>query len=248
MRNFILKQYIAAVALIALSCGMAQAKEVINVGAEFAMAPFSYMDGERPIGFEIDLMNEIAKINDWEIRDVKLNWEDLVPFLEAGKIDLIMSSFFKNPKREETYTLTVPYLVDHDAVMFINPDIQVASNEDLHQLKIAGIEASAQGKALFAMNFPKENFIPVKTVFLAFKAMATAKADAAISHERVLKSMSKNYPGAFKLYVIKDHPPREIVALAKKGNQALVDKFNQALEQVKANGTYAKLEKKWGID
>lgn len=220
----------------ALIGGGVQAKESITYASNFALSPFALVGATGPEGFEVDFMNKIAEINDWEISPAKYPFSYFFKSLEDGKADLIVSGMLKTPERAEKYAISTPYAKGVDTVMFTNPNIKINNNEDLHQLKISGTAGSLQVKSLLALGYPEENFVPADSLFLAFKNVMTGKADGVVSYEGVLKNLTKSRKGNFYYYKIQGIPEREIIAIAPKGKEAIMEQFNVALKQLKASG------------
>ena len=73
------------------------------VGMEVKFFPFEYADTQgRPIGFDVDLAKIAAQELgvDIEIKDMELS--GLIPALQGGKIDMIISAMSRTPARAKT--------------------------------------------------------------------------------------------------------------------------------------------------
>lgn len=87
-------------------------KQVLKVGTSADYAPFEYVDaakGEEIIGFDIDLIKLVGeKIGvDMQVQDMDFN--SLVPALQAGKIDVVISGMTPNPEREKVVDFSDKY-------------------------------------------------------------------------------------------------------------------------------------------
>ncbi len=87
-------------------------KQVLKVGTSADYAPFEYVDaakGEEIIGFDIDLIKLVGeKIGvDMQVQDMDFN--SLVPALQAGKIDVVISGMTPNPEREKVVDFSDQY-------------------------------------------------------------------------------------------------------------------------------------------
>lgn len=90
-----------------------------------------------------------------------------------------------------------------------------------------------------------ENVIKKDTFYLALKAMYQGKVDGTLGDSRVLEYFSKQYPNIKTRKISLGEEKRELAFAVQKGDTALLDKLNQGLAKVKANGTYQQLIDKW---
>jgi polar amino acid transport system substrate-binding protein len=76
--------------------------------------PYVYEDPTNPsqlIGFEVDIMNSIARRLGVKARMVQYNWSNLVPSLERGDFDVVMNGLESTQDRRERILLSEPYYV-----------------------------------------------------------------------------------------------------------------------------------------
>jgi polar amino acid transport system substrate-binding protein len=76
--------------------------------------PFVYEDPQNPsqlIGFEVDIMNGIARRLGVKARMVQYTWSNLVPSLERGDFDVVMNGLESTAERRERILLSEPYFV-----------------------------------------------------------------------------------------------------------------------------------------
>jgi octopine/nopaline transport system substrate-binding protein len=103
---------LAALLALGLSTGLAQAKDWthIRVATEGGYPPFNAMtpDG-KVIGYEPDLLKTVCDRLKITCDTIVQDWDGLIPGLQAGKFDAIMSGMSITPKREEALAFTVPY-------------------------------------------------------------------------------------------------------------------------------------------
>lgn len=63
----------------------------LRVGLNAVFAPFEYKENGQVVGFDVDLINEIAKDLNYETEIIDQSFDGLIPSLKAGKIDVIVS-------------------------------------------------------------------------------------------------------------------------------------------------------------
>ena len=103
---------LAGALALALCFGAAQAKEwkQVTIATEGAFPPYNMHgpDGKL-IGYEIDLAAELCKRVNLTCTFVPQDWDGIIPGLQAGKFDAIMSGMSITPKREEVIAFSLPY-------------------------------------------------------------------------------------------------------------------------------------------
>lgn len=213
--------------------------------SDMDLPPYAFVADKGVEGFERDLLQEIATINNWDFQEMKMPFRYFFPFLKEGRAQVIVSGMIKTSQRAQDYLLSVPYAYEKDVVMYLNHAHNINENNDLFSLRIAGLAGSLQVEELFALGFPKENFVPVDSFYLAFREMLLGNADGVIGYGGVLRDLIDGRSGEYVFYELKEVPTREIVAIFNKDEEDLVGEFNQALSSLKENGRYDALYQKW---
>jgi len=116
---------LVAVSLVLAGCGTAKAgnhldaiKEagVIKVGTSADYPPFESVDASgNKVGFDIELMTEIAKRLDVKLEWVDMPFDSLVAAVQEGKIDASISSFNYSEERDQTVDFSDAYYTSEDA-------------------------------------------------------------------------------------------------------------------------------------
>ena len=106
---------LGAAAAVALSAGLAapaQAKDwtKVVIATECAFAPYNLVrpDGKLD-GFEIELGNDLCARLKLQCEFIVSDWNSIIPGLQAGKFDAIMSGMSITPKRLEVIAFSLPY-------------------------------------------------------------------------------------------------------------------------------------------
>ena len=102
---------LAALALIMLLGGTASAqqKTLVN-GIDFGFPPFGFVDAQgNPAGFDVDSVNWIAGKMGVSVRHQPMDWDGIIPALNAGKFDFIASGMSIAEERKKVVNFTIPY-------------------------------------------------------------------------------------------------------------------------------------------
>ena len=88
----------------------ADTREVLRVGVTANYPPIIYKQNRNIIGVEADLARALAITLDKKLEFVEVKWKDLIPALNSGKIDIIMSGMSVTMPRSMQISFTEPYL------------------------------------------------------------------------------------------------------------------------------------------
>ncbi|MEG3072071.1 MAG: transporter substrate-binding domain-containing protein [Candidatus Syntrophopropionicum ammoniitolerans] len=91
---------IAAV-LIVSGCGKKETNELV-VGMELAYPPFETKDEYgNPTGVSVDLAGAFGEFADRAVKIENISWDGLIPALQAGKVDAVISSMTITEERKK---------------------------------------------------------------------------------------------------------------------------------------------------
>lgn len=223
-------------------------KPVYKVAVEVD-APFIMKDGEKVVGFDYDLLQEIAKKQNFVLEFQTYPWASLFQAVEEGKADMTAGGIYITPEREAKFDFSTPYL-QTGISLWVNQSQSIQRFVDLRDKKIA-VKARTQAerhvKNLLGNN--QKNLISHETLWLAYKEGASEYADAVVGDTASLIYFNKKYPSAHMMLLSDPTLPSEQYAFMLRRNQPeLMMKLNAGLVQVQKDGTLERLRKKWFDD
>ena len=100
------------------------------VGFDSSYPPYGYVgdDGEYT-GFDLELAQEVASRNGWEVQLEAIDWDAKDTLLDSGAINCIWNGFTMEG-REEDYTFSEPYMINGQVIV-ARADSGIASFDDL---------------------------------------------------------------------------------------------------------------------
>ncbi len=101
--------------VLLLSC--TQNKDILKIGMSPDYPPFEFQEKGELKGFDVDLAHHLGKKLDKKIKIITMDFSNLVPSLQQGKIDLILSSLTKTQKRSEELSFSYPYYYPEYALL-----------------------------------------------------------------------------------------------------------------------------------
>ncbi|WP_018962886.1 basic amino acid ABC transporter substrate-binding protein [Coprothermobacter platensis] len=234
------------VGLILVGCGGQKTSNTLSVGTSADFPPLESIDENGNfVGFDIDLMNAIAKQMGYTVKWENSDFAGLVASVQTGKYDAVISGMTITASRQEEVDFSDPYFRSDQAVVVQNSNTTIKSQADLADKKI-GVQLGTTGEML-ARKLVNANgkVFTYDSPDQAFLDLNTGRLDAVVNDLPVSSyflEKNSNLP----LHIAFDIPTDEYYGIAvKKGNTDLVTKINKALAELKSDGEYAKLYKSW---
>ncbi len=145
----------AAVALTLAGTAFAAPVEYI-VGTGATYRPFEFQTPSKEIvGFDIDLMKEIAKAQGFKVKFVNTLWGVIFESVKNGDRDIIMSGITITPKRQESVDFSYPYFAAHQLIL-TQRDLKVSRLSELKGKNIA-VCANSAGDIVSSKAFGKSS-------------------------------------------------------------------------------------------
>lgn len=243
-----------ATGLVVAGCGQGtqegdtgQAKETLSFACSGAYYPFSYYDENTNelVGFDVEIGKALAEAMGMEPKPVTAPWESLISGLKADKYDAIIGSMTITEERKQQVDFTDPYYVSGPK-LFVREDSDISSVNDLKKDTRIGVLMQSVYEDL-AKQY-SDNLKFYESDVTALHDLDLGRVEAVITDQNVGMASAKK--GGWKIKAVGDLLMVENIGIAvKKGNSELVAKLNQALKDIKADGTYEKIAMKYvGMD
>ena len=225
-------------------------RTTFTVGFDAEYPPYGYMDenGEYT-GFDLELAQAVCDLKGWELVKTPINWDSKDMELNSGSIDCIWNGFTMNG-REDDYTWSKPY-VNNSQVVVTAEDSGIEVLSDLAG-KIVGVQTASS--ALDALNSDEHKDLTASFAALqefgdynnAFVELKAGAIDALAMDIGVAEYQLSSRGEGFRM--LDENLTEEQYAIGfKKGNDALKDEVEEALDQLVEDGTYTKLAEKYEL-
>lgn len=213
--------------------------------------PYSYLDNDgNYAGIDVELATEAFKRIGYEATFEVINWEDKNNLLNSGEIDCIWSCYTMTG-REDKYEWAGPYMYSRQVVA-------VKSSSDINELsdlanKRIGVQVTTKAMNLF-LHIDESDLPEVKQVNCfattedIFASLRKGYVDAISGHEALLNEFIQNSNGAYRLLEESPYTSELGVAFKKDTHVEIVESLNTALEEMKEDGTFARIVTKYGLD
>lgn len=243
---------ILGAAALALGLASAAHAEKLRLGTEGAYPPFNFMQADGTVaGFDIDIGLELCKRIGAECEVVAQDWDGIIPGLLANKYDFIIASMFITEERKQQVAFSEPYYkaaMTH--VVPADSEMTEFTNETLKDLVVGAQAGTTQGDYAVA-TYTDVDVRLYPTQDEASLDMANGRIDVMVGDMLpLLDFVEKSEDG--KCCKLAGEPitdPAFVgegvgIALRKEDND-LRERLNKALEEIRADGTYQKINDKY---
>lgn len=235
------KLFIVMLLMLGLS-----ANEVYKVGLSPGYPPFEFIKDGKISGFDVDLVNEIAKKLNIKVEFVSMEFDGLIAAIKAGKIDIIASGMNKTPEREKNVEFSIPYFESMNYYVKLQDNDKINSLQDLEKGATIGAQiGTIQANEISKIKGVKPYLNAEHMVFIL--ATLNKKIDGFILESAVAKGYMKNYPN-FSVFAKTKIEGDGVCIAFQKGNLELKNKFDNAIKELKTDGTYQKLLDKYELN
>jgi arginine/ornithine transport system substrate-binding protein len=246
-RRGVLTALVAAVAMLGAGAASARA-EALLVAIEGEYPPFNVTDKKgRLAGFDVDIANALCKAIDASCKLVKQQWDRMIPDLAAGKYDLVVSSLSITSTRRKQIDFTRPYY--QTPAKFVakkGADIQVTL-DGLNGRRLGVQRATTHERYLSSLYGDSVVLVRYDTLPKAQADMVAGNVDLVFGDAMALaEGFLKTKKGKDFEFVGPDFRDSRWLGQGigigvRKGRADLVGQLNEALEAIKADGTYARI-------
>jgi polar amino acid transport system substrate-binding protein len=219
------------------------AARVLVVGTDAAYTPFESQNEKGDIvGFDIDVVKAVAKKAGIEVKFVNTPWEGIFNSLDQGDRDLLVSAITITDERRQTMDFSQPYF-DAKQLIAVKSDSPVVKFDDIKTLKV-GVQNGTTGDEVVGKLLGKSSTAVKRfeSTPLALKELEAGGVQAVVADNGVVVHyLANNAGGGFKTVSDAGFPVEQYGIAVKKGNAELLAKINKGLEDIKADGSYAKI-------
>ncbi len=228
-----------------IGCGSSDesSEDVLRVGIDLKFYPFMYLDEEGvPTGFEVDIANAFGEYIGREVEIVNTDFAMLIPALDTGDVDIIISDMSAKPDRMEKADFSEPYRYGRTLVL-VNKEFASENNinsemseEDffaIPDITFAGLSGT------IASSVPREHGVEVNEfteIATALMEVTTGKADALVGANTVWGDHAANKETTIVYDGISEVSGSSFAV--KKGDTELLDKANAFIESMYEEGGF----------
>lgn len=225
----------------------------VATDATYPPAELFAEDGKTIEGMDIDLGTAIGQVMGLKWNFVNAGFDTIIPGITASKYDVGMSAFTDTKEREKVIDFVTYFTAGTSFMTMADGGPTINTIEDVCGLKVAYEKGStsaeaaiAQGKKCVAAGkqdvqaiaFPDQNAVNL--------AVASGQADFSMADTPTLEWIAQQSDG--KLKVVGTSFDDAPYGIAVPKDSGLAQPILDALNKLMADGTYAAILKKWGVE
>lgn len=216
------------------------------VGMELAYPPFETKDEDgNPSGVSVDLAKALGEYMKRPVVIENINWDGLIPSLQTGKVDVVISSMTITEERGKVIDFSDPYARSYLALL-VNADSDVTQVEDLNMPdKIISVKKGTTGH-IYANKFLTNATInALSSENACVTEVAQGKADAFIYDQLTIYRQNQSNPDTTKAILIPFQDSENWGMAVNKGNTELLNQVNGFIKDFKEKGGFDDLTNKY---
>ena len=221
----------------------------IVVGLDDNFPPMGFKNESNEIvGFDIDLAKEASKRLAREVEFKAIDWSSKEAELKSGRVDILWNGLDITEKRKENMLFSDPYM-DNRQIIFVKKGRTDIKDEASMAGKVIGTQsASSAEEYMDGSAFFKEKVKEVKKYsdfVSAFMDLENGRVDAVVGDEITGRYYMSKHPEALEAVDVAIGEVSTFGIGFAKDNQQLRDEVQKVLNEMKADGTMAKISEKW---
>lgn len=253
-----MKKIVALILLVMMSglvlagCGStdtkAPAKKKIVIGLDDSFPPMGFRDDKNNIiGFDIDMAKEAAKRMGVEVEFKPIDWASKEVELNGKRVDALWNGMNITEERKKNVLFSDPYM-ESKQLIFVPAGSSIKSAADLAG-KVVGVQQASIGDEVVEkdakLKASLKDFKKYPDCVAAFMDLKAGRLDAVVTDEILGRYYMSKEPGK---YVAIEQAMGEVGTYGvgfRKDDKELRDKVQKALDEMKKDGTSAKISEKW---
>jgi polar amino acid transport system substrate-binding protein len=238
--------FIMVLTMLAGCSTASNSEKKLVIGIDDKFAPMGFRDEKNEIvGFDIDYARAAGEKMGYKVTFQPIDWKAKESELNSGRIDLIWNGYTITEERKQKVLFTKPYLSNAQVVVTLNKS-NISKLDDLAG-KTVGLQALSSAADALSSSAVKSKIKSVSEFpdnVLALSDLKIGRIDAVVIDEIVIKYYMSKEKDTFKI-LSESLAPEQYGIGVKKGNEALLNELQKALDAMNADGTAAKISEKW---
>lgn len=218
----------------------------LMVGTEIGYPPMEYFDtdGSTPIGYDMEVAQAIADYLGLKLEIVDTAWDGIFAGVKTDKYDCIISSVSITEDRLKEFDITTPYVTNHTVLI-------VPNESDIDSLEALNGHSTAVQAETTSDDYMKEHaaelgveLFQYDKVMNCFDDLKTGRADSVFTDSVVASYYLGDDAASYK--TVWENDELEPIGICfKKGNDALKEKIEEALDAIYEDGTLGEIAVKY---
>ncbi|WP_241236369.1 transporter substrate-binding domain-containing protein [Brevibacillus marinus] len=230
--------------LFAGAVGSAADERVIRVAGDKNFPPFEYIgESGSYTGFNIDVLNAISIETGLKIEFVPMSWNQAIRALESGAVDAIQGMKYSY-SRDLLYDFSDPYFTSSQGIFVLADNMYIHQINDLEGRRIALQKGDIANDLLARLK--QATFVTTESQEEAIQLLLDKKVDAFVGNRITGQYFLQRKDQQQHIKIVGEPiDPTDYGVAVMPHNRQLLAQINKGIAEIKRNGTYEKIERKW---
>ncbi|MBR5089496.1 MAG: ABC transporter permease subunit [Ruminiclostridium sp.] len=225
---------------------------VLRLAVEALITPFAYLEGNRIVGYEVDIAYSFCKEYGYGLEVTDMSFNAIIPALNTGMSDFGCSSMNITEERAESVYFSEPDYVAGAVLAVRSSDVAKNSSAVTADMPISyfgdkriGILTGSAYEPVAQKVFPDAEYMYFDVASDLALAAVSGKIDGYLMASDQAETMIAENPELFWLKEAAEDTAYAFAFPKTENGAVLRDKINAFLKKIKADGTMDALLKKW---
>lgn len=217
-----------------------QESGVLKVGVEGTYPPYTYHDEDGELtGFDVEVAKVIADKLGVEADFTESAWDSLLAGIDSGRLDTVINAVSITDERSEKYDFAGPYFYITQQIVVSKDNDDIVDMDSLNGKKMANTATTAY---LDILEDAGASLVQINTADEAVALISSGRADFTTFNSVVFNEYLQQHPDAnLKVAFVIPNVVDEYGVPVKKGETALYDAIQSAIDELKKDGTLSQL-------
>lgn len=237
---------LAVIAVVLITSCSKEEEKTLVVAMELQFPPFEMMNADgTPSGISVETAYALGEYLGRPVKIENTSWTGLIPSLQSGKADLVISSMSVTAERAKVVDFSIPYAAS-GLTLLINKDSKVSSYKDLSSPGvIAAVKSGTIGAIWAQENLPSDNIRVFDEVAACALEVSQGKVDAFIYDGLTTFELQKKFTDSTIVNLENLPETSGDWAIAMKKGSPLKENVDAFITDFRNKGGFEKLEKKY---
>jgi ABC-type amino acid transport substrate-binding protein len=215
------------------------------VGTSADYFPFEFKKDGKIVGFDIELINAIAKKLNMKVVIKNMSFNSIIPSLETGDIRVGIASISQTDEREKLVDFSIPYYSNSFALL-------ISQDADKYDPIKKGMNIGVESGTLMQQWILKQD-LEIKVLSMdsnddLFVALKDKKIDGLLLDNSTAKYLLKSDPSFSDMTIIQLQGVSDSnIAIAVRKDDPILERINAAISELESSGFLRKLKDEWGL-
>lgn len=231
----------AIVAVVLAACSPERKENTLVVGMDLSYPPFETIDASgQPVGVSVELARALAKNLGRPLKIENMPFVGLIPSLQNGRIDCVISSMTDTPERRNAISFSEPYLSTGLAVL-VNAKSGYRSVADVDQAgNTIAVRLGTTGETWARQNVKNATLVAMEKENTAVLEVIQGKASAFIYDQMSVWQNQQKNPETTRALLAPIRKEEWAIGV-RKDNDVLREQINAFLKTYREEGGFDRL-------